>query len=109
MRWGGTHLTGRENVAPPIPNGEVWRELKRIADEVDHLQKDMWHGNGRPGVTTRLNLLEGAVDGVDLSKLENRVTQMEKTIQEFKNGQSWIIRLLIGGVILAALNLVIHH
>ncbi len=94
---------------PPIANGEVWRELKRIADEVDHLQKDMWHGNGKPGVTSRLTSLEDAVDGVDLSKLENRVTQMEKTINEFKDGQKWIIRLLVGGVVLAALNLVIHH
>ncbi len=87
-----------------MPENESW--LRRT---VEQHERDLYRGNGLPGITTRIKSLEDSIDGFDLSQLENRVSNLEKTVQEFKNGQAWIIRLLIGGLVLAALNLVIKR
>lgn len=94
-----------------MPDTDSW--LRRTVEQHD---RDLYRGNGLPGITTRIKSLEDCLDGtdisrlaIDLSKLEGRVSQMENTIKEFKSGQTWIIRLLLGGLILAALNLVIPH
>ena len=87
-----------------MPENESW--IRRTVEQHD---RDLYRGNGKPGITTRIQSLEDCMDGVDLSKLENRVSQIEKAVEEFKSGQTWIIRLLIGGLVLAALSLVLPH
>lgn len=34
-------------------------------EDITHLKKDMWFGNGQPGVTTRLAKVEGRMDKVE--------------------------------------------
>ena len=46
--------------------------------------RDLYRGNGKPGITTRIQSLEDAVDGVDLSRLEARVMQTEQYIKDFQ-------------------------
>lgn len=87
-----------------MAENESW--IRRVIEQHD---RDLYRGNGKPGITTRIQSLEEAIDGVDLSRLEARVIQLEQTVKEFKDGQKWIIRLLLGGLILAVLNLVIPH
>ena len=87
-----------------MPESESW--IRRMVEQHD---RDLYRGNGKPGITTRIQSLEDAVDGVDLSRLEARVMQTEQYIKDFKAGQSWIIRLLVGGIILAVLDLILHH
>ena len=94
-----------------MPENESW--LRRTVEQHD---RDLYRGNGLPGITTRIKSLEDCLDGtdisqlaIDISKLEGRVGQLENTVREFKNGQTWIIRLLIGGLALAVLNLVVHR
>jgi len=40
------------------------------------LEKDMYHGNGKPGMTTRMEVMEGIV-------------------ADIKNSLRWIVRLLV--------------
>jgi coenzyme F420-reducing hydrogenase delta subunit len=54
------------------------------------MEKDLYHGNGKPGITTRLELLE-------------------ESVKEFKKGQDRITWLIISAVILALLNMVIRR
>lgn len=64
--------------------------------DYNRLRRDMWFGNGKPGVTTRLEGLEGDVK------------QLQEDLKEFKDGQKWLIRLVLGAIILAVLNLAVH-
>ena len=46
----------------PTPmNGEVWRELNRIKELLERHEKDLYRGNGKPGITTRMEKVEEAV------------------------------------------------
>lgn len=67
------------------PEGETFT----LAGQVSRMWQDLYLGNGRLPMTTRVQTIE---DG----------------FKEIKEGQKWVIRLLIGGIILAVLNLVIH-
>lgn len=53
------------------------------------MYQDMYLGNGKPGMTVRM-------------------AAVEDSVTEIKDGIKWIIRLLIGGLILAILNLIVH-
>lgn len=60
---------------------DIWefrRDIKGIRADLDALKKDMWIGNGKPGVTTRLLQLEGAVDRLEatLAKFENTLDRV---------------------------------
>jgi hypothetical protein len=46
------------------PNGEIWRELKRICDLVERHDKDIYRGNGKPGITTRMEKVEEALGSI---------------------------------------------
>lgn len=58
--------------------------------------KDMYEGNGKPGMTTRVSLLEA--DSVDFREY----------IEEAKDNQKWIIRLIVGVLIVGVLNLLLR-
>lgn len=76
-------------------HGENENEPFSLPD-YNRLRRDMWFGNGKPGVTTRLEGLEGDVK------------QLQEDLKEFKDGQKWLIRLVLGAIILAVLNLAVH-
>ena len=50
---------GRYEV-PTTPNGAEWR-IKQLEEDITRLKKDMWYGNGKPGMTTRMEKVEEAV------------------------------------------------
>jgi hypothetical protein len=64
---------------------------------IDKIWNDLYYGNGKPGVCTRLELLEDAVE------------RTEKVLEKFSNTMNRVVWLIVSGVILAVLNLVIHH
>lgn len=59
-----------------MQNGE------RTEDRISALEKDMWRGNGKPGITTRLATLED-----DVERLERK--------QRLIANQGWAILLLL--------------
>ena len=61
-----------------VPNG--FTEQDR--DDFDHLKRDMWFGNGKPGITTRV------------SSGEDRMTALEKNVSQIKT-MFWAIVLLL--------------
>lgn len=61
------------------------------------MEKDLYHGNGKPGICTRLELLEDAV------------SRTEEALEKFQKGQDRITWLIVSGVILAVLNMVVHR
>lgn len=69
----------------------------RYRDDVKRLVKDVYYGNGKPGITTRVQLLEDAVERIG------------ETLERFNKLQDKIVWLLVGTVALAVLNLVIKH
>lgn len=71
-------------------------ESPTTSGRIRKIEKDLYFGNGKPGITTRLELLEDAVD------------RIEQTLKDFQKGQDWLIRLVAGGLILAVLNMVIR-
>ena len=44
----------------PTPNGESWR-IQRLEELVERHDKDMYRGNGKPGITTRMEKVEEAI------------------------------------------------
>lgn len=52
---------------------------------LERLEKDVYHGNGKPGLTTRMALMEDRADGFD------------ETIDAFKRNFSKAVWVLIGG------------
>jgi hypothetical protein len=66
-------------------------------EDFKRLRQDMWFGNGKPGVTSRLNTLEG--DVVNL-----------KEAQADANKKFWaIIILLIASIVGAATDMITHR
>ena len=43
------------------PNGEIWREIERLCALVERHDKDIYRGNGKPGITTRMEKVEEAI------------------------------------------------
>lgn len=73
------------------------RETQSGRPQIDKMWNDLYYGNGKPGVCTRLELLEDAVE------------RTEKVLEKFSNTMNRVVWLIVSGVILAVLNLVIHH
>lgn len=63
----------------------------------------MWFGNGKPGVTTRVEILEkGTV------VMATEMTEMKSTLKGI-NTRFWtIVALLIGAIVSTATDIVIH-
>lgn len=78
-------------MAEPGYNSESGRH------RIDKIWNDLYHGNGKPGVCTRLELLEDAMD-----RTENAIEKFNKTLDR-------VVWLIVSGVILAVLNLVVHR
>jgi hypothetical protein len=63
-----------------VPNTDSGRfrfdDISELRDKVRALEKDMWVGNGKPGMTTRMAL-------------------MEDCVAKISENLKWIVRLLI--------------
>ena len=76
-----------------MPNG--FTEQDR--DDFEHLKRDMWWGNGKKGVTTRLEMAE---DRMDRLEEESRI----------RNRQFWaILILLVAAIISSSLDMAKHR
>lgn len=47
-----------------MPMGESGT-FREIDDRIKRLEKDMWHGNGKPGMTTRMAVAEECMDTIN--------------------------------------------
>ena len=65
----------------------------RFREDLSKLWTDMYYGNGKPGVTTRIQRLEDAVED----------------LKSIKKQQEKIMWLIVSVVILAVLQLVLKH
>lgn len=72
------------------------RDSGRFRDDLSKLWNDMYYGNGKPGVVTRLQSLEEAVD------------RIEATLEKFNKTQDRVVWLIVSAVILAVINLVVR-
>jgi hypothetical protein len=68
-----------------------------LREDVGKLWNDVYYGNGKPGIVTRVQSVEDAVD------------RIEQTLDKFTKNQDRIIWLIVSVVILAVLNLVMKH
>lgn len=76
-----------------MPNG--FTEQDR--EDFNHLKRDMWYGNGKKGVTTRLDLGE------------DRMDRLEKAQGKQNTKQNWALTLLITTLVAVIVNLVTKH
>jgi hypothetical protein len=63
----------------------LFRDLKTCVERHD---KDLYHGNGKPGLTTRMAM-------------------MEDTMRKLSENLKWIVRLLIGTLITGVATMII--
>jgi hypothetical protein len=68
-----------------------------LRDDISKLWNDIYYGNGKPGMVTRVQSLENAVD------------RIEATLADFKKAVYWLLTLVLGAVILQIVNLVVKH
>ena len=73
------------------------RESGRFRMDLDKVWNDLYHGNGRPGLCTRVLLTEEAVDRIN------------ETLEKFNKLQEKVIWLLLSVLIAAVLNLIIKR
>ena len=69
----------------------------RFRDDLGKLWNDMYYGNGKPGITTRTQQLEDAVD------------RIEETLAKFERAVYWLVGLVLGALVLQVVNLVTKH
>jgi hypothetical protein len=72
---------------PPPPNGEIWRELKRLGDDCERHEKDLYRGNGLPGITTRM------------ANAEKSINALQDILHEMKTQRDTKMNLVLGGII----------
>jgi hypothetical protein len=46
-----------------VPNGEDWR-IQKLEESVDRHERDIYRGNGKPGLTARVEKVEDAITAV---------------------------------------------
>lgn len=83
----------------PDRNGQCARpeDFERIFDRLDHIEKDLWHGNGKRGLTTRAQTAEDRLD---------RIEKSTSTILKM----FWaIIILLVGSIVAMATDIADHR
>lgn len=66
-----------------------------VTRRVERLEKDMWYGNGKPGITTRTESLESRV-----TIIEKYINERESRLQARMNIMITAIFTLAGAVIL---------
>lgn len=49
---------------PNTPNGEIWREIERQGEVLDRHDRDIYRGNGKPGLTIRMEKVETSIGQV---------------------------------------------
>ena len=45
------------------PNGEVWR-FQKMEETLERHERDLYRGNGKPGLTTRMEKAEQSLDSI---------------------------------------------
>ena len=50
-------------IADHAETGAEWR-IKQLEEDITRLKKSIWYGNGKPGMTTRMEKVEEAVASV---------------------------------------------
>jgi len=56
---------------------------EKHSETLEHLARDMWYGNGRPAVTTRILTLERETQqDSDAGTIGSRVTNIERTMSK---------------------------
>lgn len=84
-------------MSPPTPNGEVWRELQRLGECQDRHERDLYRGNGLPGLTTRM------------ANAEKSLTSLERILEEMKTRRETKMNLILGGIVTVLAGLLLAH
>lgn len=66
-----------------------------IGKRIERIEKDMWYGNGKPGLTTRMESVESR-----MTTIEKYITERESRLQNRLNLMIGAIFTLAGAVIL---------
>lgn len=100
---------GEDYEVTDASNGNTTRRL-------DRLEKDLWYGNGKPGLTTRMAAAETAIVRLEECKAETsanglveaRVTIIEQYIKERDNRLFARMNILLGGFVSLTVALIIY-
>ena len=71
-------------------------DFERIEGRLNRIETDMWHGNGKPGVTVRLQ------------SLEDRVTNWEKSVEKRETKQNIILGAVLSLVGMMVAKFIFH-
>jgi hypothetical protein len=81
-----------------MENGEIGRRLAK-------LEQDLWHGNGKPGITIRIAVLENRQDDTEeaMNKIDEALDKWGKKTDRL----SWLVAVGVG--ILIALQFILKR
>ena len=79
------------------PNGEVWRELKRLGEYLERHERDIYRGNGLPGLTTRM------------ADAEKSIKTLNQILDEMKTRRETKMNLILGGLVTLIAGLLLAH
>ena len=79
------------------PNGEIWRELRRLGDDCERHEKDLYRGNGLPGLTTRM------------ANMETSIVAFQRILEEMKKSRDTKMNLILGGIVTLVVGLLLVH
>ena len=79
-----------------MPPNNLERRLDQTEDRLDIVERDMWRGNGLPGITTRLKMLEEDVSDLKLFLKESAQKRETK------------LNLILAGIVSLAVALIAY-
>lgn len=65
------------------------RDSGRFRDDLGKLWADMYYGNGKPGITTRIQILEDGMERMEevAKALNENVTHLTTALHQFQGGK----------------------
>lgn len=81
----------------PEPQGELARKIRENEERFQRIEKDLWYGNGKRGLTTRMQ------------QVEDKIENMSKSAEQAEKNSFQIKLLLIGAIVTAIAAAIISH